>query len=150
MQNVVLAYIEKDEKYLMLLRNKRKVDMNKGKYVGIGGHIEAGETKEEAMIREIKEETNLNVLHYTYRGLIYFNNGNIEDEMNMYLFIVDDFNGELKECDEGSLYWVNKRDIFNLNLWEGDKYFLEPLMNSNDIINLKMYYDGDRLINVIK
>ena len=75
-------------------------------------------------------------------------------EVENYVILDDipfsDFNGELKECDEGSLYWVNKRDIFNLNLWEGDKYFLEPLMNSNDIINLKMYYDGDRLINVIK
>lgn len=149
MQNVVLAYIEDNDKYLMLLRNKREKDMNKNKYVGIGGHIEDGETKEDAMIREIKEETNLIVKEYKYRGLVYFNNGILEDEMNMYLFHVSKFEGNIKECDEGTLYWVPKKDIFNLNLWEGDKYFLEPFMNSEDIINLKMYYDGDKLIKVI-
>lgn len=135
MQNVVLAYIEDNDKYLMLLRNKREKDMNKNKYVGIGGHIEDGETKEDAMIREIKEETNLIVKEYKYRGLVYFNNGILEDEMNMYLFHVSKFEGIIKECDEGTLYWIPKKDIFNLNLWEGDKYFLEPFMNSEDIIN---------------
>lgn len=115
MIDVVLAYIEKDNKYLMLLRNKRLKDLNKNKYVGVGGHVEEGESNDMAMIREIKEETNLDVLEYKYRGVVYFNNGLYEE--NMYLYHVTKFSGIVKECDEGTLYWVDKKDIFNLNLW---------------------------------
>lgn len=144
--DVVLAYIEKDNKYLMLLRNKREKDMNKGKYLGIGGHLEKGETPDEALVREIWEETNLKVLHYTYRGVVYFRN-NIEDE-DMYLYHVDKFEGELnEECDEGVLLWVDKKDIFNLNMWEGDYLFLEPFMKTNDLIKLEVVYDGDKLVS---
>ena len=144
MVDVVLAYIEKDDKYLMLLRNKRLKDLNKNKYVGVGGHVEKGEPFDDAMKREIKEETNLDVLDYKYRGVVYFNNGVYEE--NMYLYHVTKFKGVIKECDEGTLYWIPKSEIFNLNLWEGDKYFLEPFMNSDKMINLKMYYKGDKLV----
>ena len=144
MVDVVLAYIEKDNKYLMLLRNKRLKDLNKNKYVGVGGHVEKGESNDMAMIREIKEETNLDVLEYKYRGVVYFNNGIYEE--NMYLYHVTKFSGVIKECDEGTLYWVDKKDIFNLNLWEGDKYFLKPFMETDKLINLKMYYKGDKLV----
>lgn len=144
MVDVVLAYIEKDNKYLMLLRNKRLKDLNKNKYVGVGGHVEVGESNDMAMIREIKEETNLDVLEYKYRGVVYFNNGLYEE--NMYLYHVTKFSGIVKECDEGTLYWVDKKDIFNLNLWEGDKYFLKPFMETDKLINLKMYYKGDKLV----
>ena len=144
MVDVVLAYIEKDDKYLMLLRNKRLKDLNKNKYVGVGGHVEKGETFDDAMKREIKEETNLDVLDYKYRGIVYFNNGVYEE--NMYLYHVTKFKGVIKECDEGTLYWIPKNEIFNLNLWEGDKYFLKPFMNTDKMINLKMYYKGDKLV----
>ncbi len=147
--NVVLAYIEKDDKYLMLLRNKRENDMNKNKYLGIGGHVEDGETPDEALIREIKEETNLDVIHYTYRGIVYFRN-NIEDE-DMYLYHVDKFEGnQIKDCDEGSLLWVPKKDILKLNLWEGDYLFLEPFMNTCELIELEVVYDGDKLVSFKK
>ena len=144
MVDVVLAYIEKDDKYLMLLRNKRLKDLNKNKYVGVGGHVEKGETFDDAMKREIKEETNLDVLDYKYRGVVYFNNGVYEE--NMYLYHVTKFKGVIKECDEGTLYWIPKSEIFNLNLWEGDKYFLKPFMETDKLINLKMYYKGDKLV----
>lgn len=150
MSDVVLSYIERDNKYLMLLRNKRDIDINKNKFIGIGGHIEKGETKEEALVREIWEETGLIVKHFTYRGYVYFNNGNPKDEENMYLFHVDEFEGEIKECDEGTLYWIDKDKVLDLNLWEGDKYFLIPFMNSNDLINLRMYYKDDKLIKYEK
>ena len=142
--DVVLAYIEKNEKYLMLLRNKRQKDLNKNKYVGVGGHVEEGESIVEAMKREIKEETSLIVKEYKYRGLVYFNNGEYEE--NMYLFHVTSFDGVVRECDEGTLYWIPKKEIFNLNLWEGDKYFLKPFMETDEMINLKMYYKGDKLV----
>ena len=142
--DVVLAYIEKNDKYLMLLRNKRLKDLNKNKYVGVGGHVEEGESIVEAMKREIKEETSLIVKEYKYRGLVYFNNGEYEE--NMYLFHVTSFDGVVRECDEGTLYWIPKNEIFNLNLWEGDKYFLKPFMETDEMINLKMYYKGDKLV----
>ena len=146
MENVVLAYIEKDGKYLMLLRNKREKDINKGKYIGVGGHIENGETKEAALVREIKEETNLNVGKFEYRGEIKFNNTNGVKEI-MHLFHVTEFDGELKECDEGTLSWIDKKDIFNLNLWQGDIIFLKPFMETDDFIDLTLNYDNDRVVS---
>ncbi len=144
MSEVVLGYIEKDNKYLMLHRNKREVDLNKGKYVGVGGHIEKGETRDEALIREVREETSLKVLEYKYRGMIHFQNE--EAEELMYLYHISKFEGEVSECDEGTLSWVDKKDIFKLNLWEGDIIFLKPFMETDDIINLKMIYHKDKLI----
>ena len=145
-EEVVLAYIEKNNQYLMLLRNKRDKDINKGKYIGVGGHLEKGETKEEALVREIKEETNLDVVKYEYRGRIVFENTSDNNEI-MYLFHVSEVKGEISECDEGTLSWIDKDKIFDLNLWEGDIIFLKPFMESNDFINLFLRYDGDKLIS---
>ena len=128
----------------MLLRNKRLKDLNKGKYVGIGGHIEKGETKEEALIREVNEETGITLTNYTYRGKVLFSNGNYKELM--YLFHAETNEDISKDCDEGTLYWINKKDIFNLNLWEGDIYFLKPLLETNDVINLNLIYEGEKLI----
>ena len=100
-KETVLAYIEKDNSYLMLLRNKKKHDINANKYIGVGGHLEQGESPLDALYREIKEETGLEVIKYEYRGLIYFNYDDISELMHLY--IVNDFKGELIECDEGTL-----------------------------------------------
>lgn len=81
MDRTVLAYIKKDNSFLMLFRNKKKHDINKGKWVGIGGHIEEGENKEQALIREIKEETGLDVIKYQYRGELLFVNNDFEEVM---------------------------------------------------------------------
>ena len=145
-EHVVLAYIERDNKYLMLLRNKREHDINKGKYIGVGGHMEKGETKEEALVREIKEETNLDVLDYEYRGKIEFIDTANHHEM-MYLFHVSDFKGEMSECNEGELSWVDKDKIFDLNLWEGDIIFLKPFMETKEFIDLVLYYNEDKLVH---
>lgn len=120
MKETVLCYIEKNGKYLMLFRNKKENDINSGKYIGVGGHIELGETKEEALIREVKEETNLDVINYEYFGKVFFKDDDFEE--NMYLFTVTEFKGELKECDEGELHWINKKNILDVPHWEGDKY----------------------------
>ena len=147
MIKTVLCYIENNEQYLMLLRNKKNVDINKGKWIGVGGHIEKGESKEEALIREVKEETNLKLNSFKYRGEILFVNNDFEEIM--YLYTSSDYSGEIKECDEGELKWIKFKNIPSLNLWEGDRIFLPRLIKDNSLINLELYYDNDKLIKVI-
>ena len=146
MDKTVLAYIKKDGQFLMLYRNKKEHDINKGKWIGIGGHIEEGETKERALIREIKEETGLNVLHYIYRGELLFVNNDFEEVM--YLYLVDDISGNVIDCDEGELAWVKQDDLMSLNMWEGDYKFLPLLINTDKFIRLELRYCDDQLVEV--
>jgi 8-oxo-dGTP diphosphatase len=147
MKETVLCYIEKNGKYLMLFRNKKENDINSGKYIGVGGHIELGETKEEALIREVKEETNLDVINYEYFGKVFFKDDDFEE--NMYLFTVTEFKGELKECDEGELHWINKENILDVPHWEGDKYFLEKIKNNEKGFEMSLIYSKGQLIKII-
>lgn len=137
MDKTVLCYLIKDDSYLMLYRNKKENDMNEGKYLGIGGHIEPGETKEEACKREIKEETGLDVNRLDYHGFVEFYNDDYQEMM--YLFTSDDFSGELIECNEGTLLWVKIDKVLDLNIWEGDKLFL-PKLKTNELINMIVVY----------
>lgn len=148
MEETVLCYLEKDNQYLMLLRNKKKHDINANKWIGVGGHIEKGESKEEALKREVKEETGLTINSYKYRGELLFVNDDFEEIM--YLYTSNDFSGELIECDEGELRYINKSEIMNLNLWEGDKAFLSLLINTDQFIKMKLIYKADQLVEVIK
>ena len=143
MVETVDCYLIKNNCYLMLHRNKKQNDMNHDKYIGIGGHIENGETKEEACIREIKEETGLTVHSLEYAGEILFVNDNYEEMM--YIFKTNDFSGELIECDEGTLQWVPIDKVLDLNLWEGDRKFL-PKLRNGEFIKMKLIYNNDKLI----
>ena len=146
MDYTVLCYLKKDNQYLFMLRNKEKNDLNEGKWIGIGGHIEPGETKEEALIREVKEETGFTIKSFSYRGEILFINNDYQEIM--YIFTSDDFAGEMIECDEGELSWIDKDKILDLNLWEGDRYFLKPLLNSDKMIKMEMRYKDKQLVGV--
>ncbi len=146
MDYTVLCYLKKDNQYLFMLRNKEKNDLNEGKWIGIGGHIEPGETKEEALIREVKEETGFTINSFSYRGEILFINNDYQEIM--YIFTSDDFDGEMIECDEGELSWIDKDKILDLNLWEGDRYFLKPLLNSDKMIKMEMRYKDKQLVGV--
>lgn len=148
MEKTVLCYLEKDHQYLMLFRNKKKHDLNGSKWIGVGGHLEEGESKEEALYREIFEETGLTINSYEYRGELLFVNDDFEEIM--YLYTSNDFSGSLKECDEGELHWVNKDKIMELNLWEGDKAFLPLLINTKQFIRLKLIYKQSQLVEVAK
>ena len=147
MDKTVLCYLERNNQYLMLFRNKKKDDLNGSKWIGVGGHLEKGETKEQALIREIKEETGLDIISFTYRGELLFINDDFEEIM--YLYTSSDFKGELKECDEGELHWVKKDKIMDLNLWEGDRAFLPLLINSDKFIKMKLIYKQSNLVDVI-
>lgn len=142
-----LCYIERDKKYLMLHRTTKKNDVNKDKWIGVGGHFEADESPEECLLREVKEETGYILTSYQYRGLVTFVSGNGVTEY-MSLFTADGFEGEPIPCDEGELAWVPKKDIWNLNLWEGDKIFLKFLTEGKGFFSLKLVYDGnDHLVS---
>lgn len=143
-----LCYIEKDEKYLMLHRIKKKQDINEGKWIGVGGHFEANESPEECVVREVKEETGYTLTRYRYRGLVTFVSAKGLTEY-MSLFTADGFEGEQIPCDEGVLEWVPIDQIEELNLWEGDKIFLRLLRERETFFSLKLTYDEqDNLIDV--
>lgn len=125
-----LAYIEQDGKYLMLYRNKKKNDENEGKWIGIGGHLEKGETYIQAMKREIEEETGLTVTSYSYYGSVDFFNMDHPGQ-RMYLFKVTGVSGVMKDCNEGELAWIEKEKINDLPMWDGDRLFLPLLEGEN-------------------
>ena len=141
-----LCYIEKDGCYLMMHRIKKEKDVNQGKWIGVGGHFEPGESPEECLLRETKEETGLTLTSYQYRALVTFVSGNGVTEY-MSLFTADGFEGELIPCDEGDLEWVEISRIEELNLWEGDLIFHRLLLERDTFFSLKLVYDGhDKLI----
>lgn len=144
MVNSSLCYIERDGAYLMLHRTKKKNDENSGKWIGVGGRFEEGESPDECAAREIFEETGLTVRSLRLCGVVTF----VSDEWgteHMHLFTSDDFDGDVSECDEGDLAWIDKDEVMNLNLWEGDRIFLELLMRGDPFFLLKLEYSGDRL-----
>lgn len=147
MINCVLCYIEKDGKYLMLNRNKKKNDLNSGKWIGVGGKFESGESPDECLLREVKEETGYNLTSYRFRGVVTFVS-DIAPAEYMFLYTADGFEGEMTECDEGELHWIDKKKIFSLPLWEGDKVFLKYLFENRDRFFIKLVYKGDELVEV--
>lgn len=143
-----LCYIEKDNKYLMLHRIKKEVDLNKDKWIGVGGKFEVGESPEDCLLREVKEETGLTLTKYKFRGIITF----ISNEWGceyMHLFTATEYEGTIKECNEGELVWVEKTEIEKLKLWEGDKIFLRLLDETQDFFSLKLRYEGDTLVESV-
>ena len=144
-----LCYIERDGQYLMLHRISKKNDVNKDKWIGVGGHFEEGESPEDCLLREVKEETGYTLTSYRYRGIVTFISGNGVTEY-MSLFTADEFEGEPIPCDEGELAWVPVKDVYQLNIWEGDKIFFRLLEEREEFFSLKLVYDGhDGLVSVL-
>ena len=148
MNFTTLCYIEKENKYLMLHRISKKKDGNKDKWIGVGGHFEKGESPEECLLREVKEETGLELTSYQFRGIVTFISDEWPDEY-MCLYTADRYTGDIGNCDEGELVWVEKEKIMDLNIWEGDKIFLKLLMENQPFFSLKLEYKGDKLLNTV-
>ena len=145
MKNTTLCYIEKNGSYLMMLRNKKKNDLNEGKYVGIGGHFLENEDPYDCMVREAKEETGLDIFP-KYRGIVTFITSEYESEQ-MHLFTATEFSGELIDCDEGELVFVPKEKLKSLPTWEGDRIFFDLLDTREDFFALKLVYNKDTLVS---
>ena len=148
MNFTTLCYIEKGNKYLMLHRISKEKDGNKYKWIGVGGHFEKGESPEECLLREVKEETGLELTSYQFRGIVTFISDEWPDEY-MCLYTADKYTGDIGNCDEGELVWVEKGKIMDLNIWEGDKIFLKLLTENQPFFSLKLEYKGDKLINTV-
>ena len=140
-----LCYIEKDGCWLMLHRTKKKNDINHDKWLGIGGKFEEGESPEECLLREVREETGLTLTDYRFRGLVTFVSDEAPTEY-MHLFTAAGFTGTLRECDEGTLEWVPIGEVGRLPLWQGDRLFLSLLWQEGPFFSLKLEYRGDRLV----
>ena len=137
-----LCHIIKDDCYLMMHRVKKENDINKDKWIGVGGKFEYGESPEECLLREVKEETGLTLLNYKFRGIVTFCYG--EDVVEyMHIFDGYGFEGELTDCDEGELVWVPIKEVCDLPIWEGDKIFFKLLAENADFFSLKLVYDTD-------
>ena len=147
MLNTTLCYIEKDDSYLMLLRNKKENDLNEGKWIGVGGKFLDNESPDECLLREVKEETGLTLKSWSFRGIVTFVSDRWECEQ-MFLYTADCFEGELKSCDEGTLAWIKKSGVLSLDLWEGDKVFLKKLEETREPFFMKLVYEGDKLVSV--
>lgn len=146
MKQTTLCYLERDGQYLMLHRVKKDHDASHGKWIGVGGKCEADESPDECMVREVKEETGLDVVRWQYRGIVTFISDIWPCEY-MHLFTVSDWRGSEIECDEGDLRWIDKSRLFDLNLWEGDKIFLRLILNPQQpFFSLKLNYKGDDLV----
>ena len=143
-----LCYIEKDDCYLMMHRVKKEKDINKDKWVGVGGHFEEGESPEECLLREVREETGLELTGFRLRGLITFVTDVYPTEY-MFLYTADDYTGEMIECNEGNLEWVKKSAVYDLPIWEGDKVFFRLLEEEEPFFSLKLRYEGGSLVETV-
>ena len=148
MKETTLCYIENNGRYLMMLRNKKKNDPNKDKWIGVGGKLNKGETPLECAKREIFEETNLTDLSLKYVGKVYFVSDTWQDEL-MHLFVAKSSSDKVCSCNEGTLECIKKEDVLHLNLWEGDKVFLKRLLQEDEnFFTMTLVYKGDSLQSV--
>lgn len=143
--NTTLCYIERNHSYLMLHRVKKENDLNRDKWIGVGGKLEENESPEEGLLREVFEETGLTLTNYRYRGIVTFVSDRWEGEY-MHLFTADNFTGQMTACNEGNLEWVDFSAIPALRLWAGDRVFLRLLQEDAPFFSLKLVYEGDRLL----
>ncbi|MDO4357473.1 MAG: 8-oxo-dGTP diphosphatase [Clostridia bacterium] len=144
MKQTTLCYIQRGDEYLMLHRVRKQNDGNHDKWIGVGGKLENGESPEECVLREAREETGLTLTNYRYRGVITFLSGDWGE--TMHLFTATGFTGELTDCDEGVLEWISRDRLMALPMWQGDRIFLNRIANDNSpFFSLKLEYDGEVL-----
>ena len=145
MRLTTLCYIKNENKYLMLYRCKKEKDANKGKWIGIGGGFIEGESPEDCLLREVREETGLTLTKWQFRGIVTFSSDEWETEY-MHLFTASEFSGEvIFDCNEGELAWIEKEKLSSLPMWEGDRIFFDLIDSGEDFFSLKLSYEGSKL-----
>ena len=148
MKNTSLCYIRRGGEVLLMHRVKKEHDENRNKWIGIGGKFEPGESPEDCLLREVREETGLTLDAWRYRGVVTF----VSDEWGteyMHLFTADAFHGEVKDCDEGVLEWLPWERLPQLPIWEGDRIFLRLIDENAPFFSLKLRYVGERLAEAV-
>lgn len=149
MINTSLCYITRGDEVLMLHRVKKENDINKDKWIGIGGKFLDGEAPDECLLREAKEETGLTLTAWQCRGIVTFLTEDPAQWEYMYLFTADRFEGELKICDEGDLQWIKRAFLKELPKWEGDEIFLKLLWDDAPFFLLTLRYQGSALTEAV-
>ena len=151
MKLATLCYVQdkKTNSTLMLHRVKKENDYHRGKWNGLGGKFEPGESPEECAVREIKEESGLNVKSIKMKGFITFPIFDGIEDWHVFVFVIDDYNGELIDSNEGNLGWIPNEELININLWEGDKYFIPWLFEDNFFSAKFIYEDGKYLSHTV-
>ena len=150
MKQTTLCYIDDGTRYLMLHRVKKENDASHGKWIGVGGKCEADESPDECMLREVKEETGLEITRWHYRGIVTFISDTWPNEY-MHLFTASEWQGNIDmDCNEGDLAWIAKDKLMDLRLWEGDRIFLRLLLDeSTPFFSLKLIYVQDEMTTAI-
>lgn len=148
MKQTTQCYLERDGQYLMLHRTKKENDENKDKWIGVGGKFEEGESPEDCMRREVREETGFSVSQWRYCGIVTFVS-DVWPAEQMHIFVCTEWNGEEIVCDEGDLEWIEKQRLLDLTMWEGDKIFLRLIDEKRPFFSLKLCYEGETLKKAI-
>lgn len=140
-----LCYIEKDGETLLLHRNKKKNDIHAGKWIGLGGKIEPGESPQECVVREVYEESGLMIKNPTLRGVLSFP-GFDDDEWHVFLYTVNEFVGEIIESNEGTLKWVKNNEVSDYETYDSDRLFLKWLDETN-MFEACFKYENNKMID---
>jgi 8-oxo-dGTP diphosphatase len=146
MKLATLCYVRKGHKTLMVHRVKKPNDIHQGKWNGLGGKMESGESPEDCARREIQEESGLTASNITLKGILTFPSFAADEDWYAFVFVVDDYQGQLIDSPEGNLRWIDDDHLLELNLWEGDRYFL-PLLEKPGIFSGKFIYEDGRLVD---
>ncbi len=146
MKLATLCYIRKENKTLMLYRNKKENDYHEGKWNGLGGKFEPGESPEECAIREVKEESGLTVKSLKLKGIITFPMFDTKEDWYVFLYVIDEFEGELIDSPEGKLEWIENDKLTELNLWDGDQIFI-PWLFEDKFFSAKFNYDNGKFVD---
>ncbi len=141
-----LCYVKDNEKTLMIHRVKKENDTHHGKWNGLGGKCESGETPEECVVREIREESGLILKAPLLKGILTFPEFDELGDWYVFVFVARDFEGTIIESPEGLLEWINDGELLSLNLWEGDRYFL-PWLEEDRFFSAKFCYKNGSLIH---
>ncbi len=146
MKLATLCYVKHNNHTLMLQRGKKAGDIHAGKWNGLGGKLEPGESPEECVIREVQEESGLSITKPKLVGLLTFPKFKDNEDWYVYAFTADDFTGKLIDSPEGELDWIPDDKLLTLPLWEGDHHFLKWI-SENKFFSAKFIYENKKLMD---
>jgi 8-oxo-dGTP diphosphatase len=145
MKLATLCYVKADGQTLMIHRIKKKNDMHQGKWNGLGGKLNPGESPEECVIREVREESGLIITNPQLKGILTFPAFANDEDWYAFVFVAHEYNGQLIDSEEGNLQWVADEELLNLDLWEGDRVFI-PWLERPGFFSGKFIYREGRLV----